>query len=681
MSHFRIHATSLVLAGFISLFLELALIRWLPANILSLAYFSNLVLISSFVGLGIGFLLPPATRDRFRFFLPVLFCVVGVSILMRFIQPVIPDIPNESLWSVYSGNADALARISLGIIPTLAVVFVLNATPFVLLGDVIGRLMRQFKPLTAYALDIIGSLFGIALFTMLAFFGEPFASPTMWFALTGILSLWFLRASRLPLAVGVVCVLALTGITWEATKGEIWSPYYRIDTVYNLKGNSTSILVNQFFFQSMIDLETDDEARRKYEFPYTYLKPESVLILGAGSGNDVAMAIRSGVSRIDAVEIDPRIADIGKKGHPNRPYDSSAVRLHIDDARSFLAKNKEVYDMVVMGTLDSHALLSARSTVRLDNFVYTQESLRAVSEHLTEKGVAVLLFSVPHAWLGDKIVKSVQNVYGSGRVVVFTGSKYLFNLVIFAGPGVEELLQKHPDTFVASTPVPSLRISERGISTDDWPYLYLKEPGISAHYRYAIAVLLIASLAALFALLRRRLTEFLTFESGIFFFLGVGFLLLETKSITTLSLVFGSTWIVHSFVFGGILSMVLLANLLVARVSVPLTFIYAGLGAAILVNYFVPVAAFLTLPFWSGALLASLFVASPIFFASMAFSSHFKAVSDIRLMYGLNLMGLVCGGFLEYTAMLTGMRALYLLAVGVYTLAFALYWYASRGTR
>ena len=51
----------LVLASALMLFAELSLIRWLGANLVHLAYFSNFVLLGSFLGVGLGFL--RASRD------------------------------------------------------------------------------------------------------------------------------------------------------------------------------------------------------------------------------------------------------------------------------------------------------------------------------------------------------------------------------------------------------------------------------------------------------------------------------------------------------------------------------------------------------------------------------------------------------------------------------------------
>jgi protein-L-isoaspartate O-methyltransferase len=65
---------------------------------------------------------------------------------------------------------------------------------------------------------------------------------------------------------------------------------------------------------------------------------EDVLIIGAGSGNDVQAALSHGAKRIDAVEIDPVLYEIGRADHPDRPYDDPRVTIHLDDGRSFARK-------------------------------------------------------------------------------------------------------------------------------------------------------------------------------------------------------------------------------------------------------------------------------------------------------------------------------------------------------
>ena len=52
---------------------------------------------------------------------------------------------------------------------------------------------------------------------------------------------------------------------------------------------------------------------------------DNVMVIGAGSGNDLSHALRYGVKHIDAVEIDPVIQDIGIHYHPNQPYADARV--------------------------------------------------------------------------------------------------------------------------------------------------------------------------------------------------------------------------------------------------------------------------------------------------------------------------------------------------------------------
>src|SRR4029079_12954542 len=108
----------------------------------------------------------------------------------------------------------------------------------------------------------------------------------------------------------------------------------------------------------------------------------SVLIIGAGSGNDVAAALRYGATHVDAVEIDPAINDIGRADHPNRPYQDSRVTIHIDDGRSFIRRTNRTYDLIVYALVDSLVLHSGYSGLRLESFLFSQEAFNEVAAHL-----------------------------------------------------------------------------------------------------------------------------------------------------------------------------------------------------------------------------------------------------------------------------------------------------------
>src|ERR1700757_1099317 len=74
----------LVLLSFLMLFVELALIRWTGSNVIYLSYFSNFVLLGSFLGIGIGFLRARKPRDHSEL-APV---ALGILIALVLIFPI-----------------------------------------------------------------------------------------------------------------------------------------------------------------------------------------------------------------------------------------------------------------------------------------------------------------------------------------------------------------------------------------------------------------------------------------------------------------------------------------------------------------------------------------------------------------------------------------------------------------
>lgn len=646
------------------IFLELALIRWLPAQVLSLAYFSNIVLIGAFLGFGMGCLM--STRfDLFRWFPALLIAGLIVFAGFRYFQVDIPPPTAEWIWSGYSGNRLTSPKFSLGILPTLAVVFGITAILLLPIGQKVGALMNEFAPTRAYSLNLLGSLAAILSFGALSHLGNRLGHPAVWFAVIAMLSVWFFSGSKRGLGYalalgGASCLLVAT-----VSRGEIWSPYYSIRT---LSGSTPgfSLYVNNFFHQRALDFKAEPVAQEKYSIPYQMKVPRNLLVLGAGTGNDVAAALDAGATAIDAVEIDPVIAELGRNHHPARPYQNAGVRLIIDDARSYLKKTDRKYDMIVFGTLDSHALLAAMSTVRLDNFVYTVESLTGVRNHLTDDGLAVLMFSVPLPWIGDKLLGLCRTVFTDPPPVAYIGDSYLFNLMILAGPGLTDALARYPGdrskihTFEGMPQV-------KNIPTDNWPYLYLKDRAIPIHYLKAIGLLGLLSILVIILIGRTGGGRF----NLNFFCLGCAFMLLEAKSVTSLSILFGSTWVVNLYVLASILTLVLVANLLVARFRLGrIEWYYAGLGIALAFNYLAAPDRFPSIP-WMPALLPTLAAALPLFFSGVIFARAFAREANPRAAFGANLMGSALGGFLEYASMAIGLNNLHILAGFFYLLSFA----------
>jgi len=387
-------------------------------------------------------------------------------------------------------------------------------------------------------------------------------------------------------------------------------------------------------------------SERFYNLPYSFAQPKEVLVVGAGMGNDVAAALRHGAEKVDAVEIDPLIVALGKRLHPEKPYQSSKVNIIVDDARSFFKGSDKHYDMIVFGFLDSHTLFSSMSSLRLDNFVYTVESFQEAKKHLKDDGVLCLTFAVPKKWIGLRLFKMLEAVFGQ-KPLVLGGQTFIAGL---SDKSYEEL-QAGADALTADEDIP--------LAVDDWPYLYMKERKIPSVYWQVLLLLAAISLVAILWVFPEA-----TRIDWHFFFLGAAFLLIEIKGITDVALLFGSTWIVNSIVISSVLIMILLANLYISKVNISdIKIYYILLMASLLLSYLVPPGSLLK------GVISSLLLSAPLFFAGIIFAASLKKTREIEIAFGSNLLGAVIGGLLEYASLVYGFRSLILVAMLLYALS------------
>ena len=281
------------------------------------------------------------------------------------------------------------------------------------------------------------------------------------------------------------------------------------------------------------------------------------------TGNDTAYALERGVSHIDAVEIDPAIIHIGKKYHPQRPYDSKKVNVIQNDARNFIQHTKNKYDLIVYGMLDSHSSLSGRGGIRLDSYVYTVESFKEARKTLTNDGYLSLSFNLSEAPLGLKIYAMLTEAFDGKEPLVITHYREntdQFQMQPYAfliGKNIDKNFKiKNPDVSYTSffsnesELAKVISVSHRfTLFRDIWPKSY-------------IFIIFLIFLSSFFLIHRINPINKSNF-SPVCFFLGAGFMLVETKGITELALVYGSTWFVVSIVIACVLIMAYLANLLV----------------------------------------------------------------------------------------------------------------------
>ena len=653
---------TLFAASFVVLFQELALIRWVGAEVRVLAYFPNVVLISAFLGLGIGSLLAKRARPLLIFWPPMLLIAIGAAFgisRVAFTQEAI----SEHLWLLYY-DLPKTAPVIHGIRLPIVLTFVISGLTFVPLGQLIGQQLDYFRSsgesLRGYCWDLFGSLIGVAAFAIASFMEVP---AWIWFAVIFAVALVFLRRP-IQIGVAIACFFALFCVVYVADTADAWSPYYALRKVDLPNGQGFLILANgaqhQYAAPSRRDepLHTQDAImlRTGYQFPYHALgrPPGSVLVLGAGSGNDVAVALDNGAGHVDAVEIDPVILDLGRAFHPDQPYRSDRVRTINDDARSFLNHSNGQYDLIVFGALDSMTRLSALSNVRLDNFVYTQECIAAARRHLAPGGGLVLYFAVPAGYIDEHLRALLTSVFGAPPKVMTFGS---YHRLYLAGSAFASLSAPAPPP--ASFTVP----------TDDWPYLYLRGRSMTPFYLELIVIFAAIAAVAVFLTMSRG-GQRVRFDRPMFFF-GLAFLLLETKSVTEMNLVWGSTWLTSAVVFGSILLMILAGTLLMRWKPLPWRYAVAGLMAGLIINFLTPVQSILSANVVARLLLSILFVGTPIFFASICFALVFRDEPATDVAFGWNVLGAVVGGLIEFSSMAIGLKALTIVALLSYLIAVA----------
>ncbi len=653
-------AVTLFLTSTVILFVELLLIRWIPANVTFLGFFRNFLLMASFLGIGAGILFG---KDRNRIplspFVPTFAAMIALVGTATFEISVKTD--QEIFFGLSESQGPAVEFLVLGVLIVLVSIIMAS------LALPLGRLLTSMPPLRAYAVDILGSMTGIAAFTVLSGLETP---PQVWFAVVAVLlALIALGAGVTRWAVfeGLVLIAAIVLSVLQQPPGTAWSPYYRVSE--HMAGPILTLNVNGIGHQALYPADYPKEPF--YDQVYRWFPDRafgSVLIVGAGSGTDVAVALRHGATHIDAVEIDPYLLDVGVRKHPDRPYDDPRVSRWIDDGRSFLRRSSDRYDLVVFALPDSLTLVSTSANIRLESFLFTSEAFASVRDHLAPGGVFVLYNYYRQPWLVQKMGAMLANAFG-GRVLIRGYVQYIADAAILAaGPAVDELGGAPPPgdavdaISLADPPRPA---------TDDWPFLYLKEPSIPAHYLVALGLLLAWAVALVGRGARRSGTQLRRFSPH-FFVLGVAFLLLETRSIVTFSLLFGSTWLVNALVFFAVLASVLLAIGVASRLPRGRSSIfYVPLIGAIVVAFLVPPASLLIEPVWLRYLVAGTIAFAPIFCANLVFSASFRDTRTADMAFASNLLGAMVGGAVEYLALVTGYQALLVVVGFLYLAAYA----------
>ncbi len=632
--------------SFLMLFVELALIRWSGALVIYLSYFSNFVLLGSFLGIGIGFLRAKSRVNLFPW------SPVALALLILFVRAFPVEVIRTGSQLLFFGYGSFHASGPPTWV-TLPIVFLAVAAVMATIGECVARTFIRFRPLDAYRLDIVGSIAGIAAFSLLSFLD---AKPVVWaLIVAAVMLLLFGRRTGL---LQIVAVVALVILLWSESLSstDIWSPYYRIS--YTKASSDTyAINVNGIPHQNIIPAR---KLQKVYSQPYLDAPGNplnNVLIIGAGTGDDVANALLKGAKHIDAVEIDPQLYQLGVRLNPDHPYQNPRVTVHINDGRAFLEETHTKYDMILFALPDSLTLVAGQSSLRLESYLFTLQAVEAARAHLNASdGIFAMYNYYRTPWLRDRLANTLEVAFGHAPCADNEGFS-LSMLSVTLNPSVMHCssIWQRPANVVPP-------------ATDDHPFVYLDGSSIPWLYRITLALILLASivLVRLTAGPYRRMTGYIDL-----FFMGAAFLLLETKNIVQFALLFGTTWFVNALVTAGVLVAVFAAvevsrHVVIRRPAL----LYAALLATLAVTWAVPPGSLLSLSPVPRFVVAVIIAFAPIFLANMVFAQRFRNVGDSTTAFGANLLGAMVGGILEYTSLIIGYQWLLVLVALLYGLAF-----------
>jgi hypothetical protein len=665
--------------SFILLFGEILAVRWLGIEIPVVRVFPNLIIMVCLVAASAGISKANTNSGNTK----MAFATVSGAcalLLIPLIFSVQLGLPHLSL---KFGGTEAQSNVLQSLL-LLSIVITALYVIFQCIGKWLGKEFETAPPLAAYSSNLLGSIAGTVAFAIISWLC---LAPWLWIAMAGIVAFYLYKKP----AVAIVTTLLVAAACYTSS-GSLWSPYSKLDIQPMVLGKD-SILGkdnyllqsnNQYFHMALRMLSPVEEKKVEEEFggsdqgkailyPYAWLKlpfqgsskHDRILVLGAGSGNDVAFALANGAKHVTAVEIDPVIAKLGSTRHPNKPYIDPRVTVRNEDARTFLRYSRDKFDLVEFAFLDPGATLNAASFLRVDNYVYTVESMKAALKLIDQDGVVCVTFATgAQSGVTARLYQTITDANGEPPVA-FT-SKDWDSVIFIFGPGAKNVSLS---TLTADKLLPYHPPSQIRASTDQWPFLYLTyDPAGIWLY---ITVLIVAIVLPACILLRQGGAGISGAEWANMFFLGQAFMLMETKSITHLSLLLGATWIVSSAVITTVLIFAWIANLLVARkLAPPVNVLYACLVAGLLLQYFVTIPESTAFP---AALITTLYCfidCLPILFGSMIFSTCFGKTKFATQALAANLLGVSIGGLTENLCVVTGTSNLTFVAMLLYGLSY-----------
>ena len=127
--------------------------------------------------------------------------------------------------------------------------------------------------------------------------------------------------------------------------------------------------------------------------PYHLLDRPETLVLGAGGGADVLLALHHRAEAVDAVELNPQLVVLVRDRHADFAgglYGRDDVRVHVAEARAFVEGSDRRWDLIQVALLDSFTAAASGLQALSESPLYTVEAMRAYRRHLAPGGILAI---------------------------------------------------------------------------------------------------------------------------------------------------------------------------------------------------------------------------------------------------------------------------------------------------
>jgi hypothetical protein len=357
--------------------------------------------------------------------------------------------------------------------------------------------------------------------------------------------------------------------------------------------------------------------------------------------------------------------------------------------------------------VDSLVLHSGYSNIRLESFMFTREAFADVRARLKPGGVFVMYNYFRQGWIVDRLNQGLREAFGADPLIVTLPYQAEIQpetrggftiLMSGATDRIRQTFQRNGEYWLAPGQAPSpatpngfevevaeadrhgwIRFGPARLTstdnlrdaTDDWPFIYLRGPMIPGVSARGMAMMGGLALILFIGVVRSGPDKARLWRlNPRMFFLGAAFMLVETKAVVHMALLFGSTWMVNTIVFAGVLVMILAANLYVWKVRpASLTPYYAGLMLALALNGVVSLDSLLGLSRTWQVFGSCLLAFTPILFAGVIFAVCFDRSARPDRDFSANVAGSMVGGLAENSSMLLGFQHLTLVIAAFYLLS------------